>query len=122
MATEYGRRLRDIPGLCLPVTRPWAESVHWMYAVRLADDFPLSRFALRAALADRGVETREFFPSCAGQPMVRSLVGVQGPFPISERIAEQGFYLPSGLALTVDQLEHVCAALHDAVRNEPSCA
>jgi dTDP-4-amino-4,6-dideoxygalactose transaminase len=54
--------------------------------------------------------------------MVRNLVGVQGPFPVSERIAERGLYLPSGLALTGDQLEHVCAAMHDAVRDGPPCA
>ena len=32
-------------------------------------------------------------------------------YPVSERLARQGLYLPSGLALTEDQLDEVCAVV-----------
>jgi perosamine synthetase len=34
-------------------------------------------------------------------------------YPNAERIARRGFYLPSGLALTDNQMERVAAAVHE---------
>ena len=112
MAAAYGARLSGIRGLHLPVTRPWALNVHWMYAVRVDDRFALSRDQFRAALLALGIETRDFFQSCASQPMVRARLGDQPQCPVSERIAAAGLYLPSGLALTPAQLDQVCDAIH----------
>lgn len=108
IASEYGKRLGKINGIRLPVTKQWAGNVYWMYAISLEDTFPLSRAEFCAALNERGVETRNFFLSSASQPMVRDRIGVQGPFPVSEKIAARGFYLPSGLGLTERQIDYVC--------------
>ena len=116
MAARYAEELGEVAGLLLPVTRPWAGNVHWMYAVRLAEGFALSRDELCARLARRGVATRAFFRSSASQPLVRRRVGTQGPFPVSERLAERGFYLPSGLALTDAQIAQVGAAVREVAR------
>ncbi len=119
MAAAYDRRLAGIPGLRLPICRPWAGHAHWMYTVLLDDgcvEVPLpSRATVRERLLARGVDTRDFFESSAGQPALRERAGIQGPFPRSERIARQGFYLPSGLAITGEQIDHVCDALIDAL-------
>lgn len=115
IASEYQKRLSNIGGLRLPSSKSWAGNVYWMYAVLVEDSFPLSRSALCTAMKARGVETRNFFLSSASQPMVRTLIGVQGPFPVSENLAARGFYLPSGLALTLDQLEYVCETIHEII-------
>lgn len=117
MADAYARQLQGIPGLRLPVTKTWAENVHWMYAVLLEDRFPLSRDAFRAALRERDIDTRDFFSSSAQQPVIRRLVRPQGPFPVSERIAARGLYLPSGLAVTSEQIQYVCDAIRTIVRS-----
>ena len=62
------------------------------------------------------METRDFFLSSASQSMVQDRAGIQGPFPVSEKIAARGFHLPSGLALTQDQIEYVCHVVRDVVR------
>jgi perosamine synthetase len=116
MASEYGKRLGKINGIRLPVTRQWAGNVFWMYAISLEDSFSLSRAELCAALSERGVETRNFFQSSASQPMVRDRIGVQGPFPVSAKVSERGFYLPSGLGLTERQIDHVCDAFQEVAR------
>jgi perosamine synthetase len=36
-------------------------------------------------------------------------------YPVAERIARQGLYLPSGLALTQEQLEQVCDGMHEVL-------
>ena len=35
--------------------------------------------------------------------------------PVAERLARRGFYLPSGLALTWEQAQHVAAAVRHLV-------
>ncbi len=112
MASQYRKKLGDIPGLRLPVTRENRTNVYWMYGVLVEDDFPLSRDELRAALKERGIDTRDFFYSSASQPLFKDLPSVRGSFPVSVWLSERGFYLPSGLALTQEQIDYVC----DAVR------
>ncbi len=113
MAERYAKGLAGIPGLRLPITRDWAHNVYWMYTVLLQDAFPMTREEFRKKLADKGIDTRDFFHSSARQPAVRTRVGVQGPFTVSERIAERGMYLPSGLALTDEQIEYVCEMVRE---------
>ena len=112
MAERYTKGLQNIPGLRLPVTRTWAKNVHWMYAVLVEDAFGMTRDAFRAELKKCGIDTRDFFTSCAAQPAIRALGPTQGPFPVTEDIAERGLYLPSGLALTEEQIAAVIAAIH----------
>src|SRR5206468_7385528 len=56
-AARYTGRLSRIPGLTLPVERPWARNVYWMYGVVVEDEFGISRDVLRNRLARRGLET-----------------------------------------------------------------
>jgi perosamine synthetase len=37
-------------------------------------------------------------------------------YPVAERIARQGLYLPSGLGLTESDVERVCHAVREALR------
>src|SRR3989339_21881 len=113
MAERYAEGLKDIPGLRLPVTREWAKNVYWMYAVLVEDSFGMRRDAFRSARKKRGIGTLDFFTTCAAQPGMRALGIEQGPFPVTEDIAERGLYLPSGLALTEEQIAAVISAIHD---------
>ncbi|MEI8230759.1 MAG: DegT/DnrJ/EryC1/StrS family aminotransferase [Candidatus Peregrinibacteria bacterium] len=113
MADAYATGLRNIKGLRLPVTKPWAKNVYWMEAILVEDDFGMSRDQLRKELLARGIDTRDFFTSSAAQPAIRDLRPPQGPFPVTEDIAKRGFYLPSGLALTEEQIEYVCECMKE---------
>jgi len=112
MGHRYTERLNGIARLQLPVEQAWARAVYWMYAVVLdeAAGFDALEFARR--LKNEGVETRPFFLGMHEQPALldRGLFGGER-YPVTERIARQGLYLPSGLALTDDQIDQVCAAV-----------
>jgi hypothetical protein len=54
-AARYTRALSTIPGLTLPVERPWARNVYWMYGVVVEAEFGISRDELRRRLARRGI-------------------------------------------------------------------
>src|SRR5437773_2217198 len=60
--------------------------------------------------------TRPFFWECMNSQFFhRRGLFLEKRYPITERIARQGLYLPSGLALTAEQLDEVCAAVHEAL-------
>jgi perosamine synthetase len=67
-------------------------------------------------LASRGVETRPFFLGMHEQPALheRGLFAGES-YPVAERIARQGLYLPSGLGLDESQIERVCQAVGEAL-------
>ncbi len=112
MGQEYTRRLRDITNLELPVEEQWARSVYWMYGAVLCEEVDMDASELGRRLRDHGVETRPFFLGMHEQPAfhLRGLF-LGERYPVAERLARRGLYLPSGSALTEDQLEHVCEAV-----------
>lgn len=112
MGTEYTRRLQGVPGLELPVEEPWARSVYWMYGVVVSEETGMDAPEFSRRLAERGVETRPFFLGMHEQPVFQRRGLFQGEsYPVAERIARQGLYLPSGLALTDEQLAYVAEAV-----------
>jgi perosamine synthetase len=116
MGQEYTRRLKDIRGLKLPVEEPWARNVYWMYGVVLAEETGLdaARFAQR--LRDCGVDTRPFFLGMHEQPVFHQRgLFCKERYPVAERLARQGLYLPSGVALTESQLQQVCSAVRQVL-------
>jgi perosamine synthetase len=99
MAKLYEAGLKDIPGLTLPTTRDWATHVYWMYAILIDESkFGCNEFA-RYCQRDRYCD---FFYA----PVASSPIKAWGGLPVT--IARDGCYLPSGLAITDDQIGTVC--------------
>ncbi|MBI3619162.1 DegT/DnrJ/EryC1/StrS family aminotransferase [Candidatus Peregrinibacteria bacterium] len=111
MAEAYAKGLSGVRGLRLPITKSYAENVHWMYAVVVENDCALSRDELCKRLAEHGIDTRPFFFSAPSMPFLSGFAQGES-FPVAEDLSQRGFYLPSGLALTSDQLDAVCSAAH----------
>jgi perosamine synthetase len=114
MGRYYHAALGDLPGLQLPLpTTVHAENVYWVYGLVLDDDFPFDAAAAMQRFASRQIGTRPFFWPIHEQPVFRREGRFAGlALPVSERIARRGFYLPSGLGLTRDQMERVAEAAH----------
>jgi perosamine synthetase len=116
MGQQYTERLREVPGLQLPVQEPWARHVYWMYGVVVDERTGMDGAALARRLAERGVQTRPFFLGMHEQPVFHGMGLFRGEhYPVAERIARQGLYLPSGMTLTEPQLEQVCEAVRQVL-------
>jgi perosamine synthetase len=116
MGQEYNRRLAGLRGLQLPVEEPWARNVYWMYGVVLSEETGMDATIFAQRLKQHGIETRPFFLGLHEQPVFHQRgLFVQERFPVTERIARQGLYFPSGLALTAEQLDEVCVAVHEVL-------
>src|SRR5439155_10175409 len=68
MASRYKERLESLSCVQLPVERPWARSVYWMYGIVLSDTVAIDASELGRRLRERGVETRPFFLGMHEQP------------------------------------------------------
>ena len=71
--------------------------------------------AIAAPMLEINIDTDIIIPSREMKRVSKQGLG-EGLFagehyPVAERLARQGLYLPSGLALTGAQLEQVCAAV-----------
>ena len=113
---EYVRRLGGLGRLQVACERSWARSVYWMNGIVLAEGSGLDAAALAERLLRRGIETRPFFVGMHEQPalLARGLFAGER-YPVTERLARRGLYLPSGLALRAEQLEEVCAAVREEI-------
>jgi perosamine synthetase len=114
MGKEYTRRLKGIKGLQLPVEESWARNVYWMYGVVISEETGMDACQFAQKLKERGVETRPFFLGMHKQPIFHKRgLFLNEHHPVAERLARQGLYFPSGLALTEEQLAQVCDAVHE---------
>ena len=116
MGQEYSRRLAGLERLRLPVEESWAQNVYWMYGIVLSEQTGMDATVFARRLKDRGVETRPFFLGLHEQPVFhRKELFLRERYPVAERIARQGLYLPSGLALTEEQISRVCDAVREVL-------
>ena len=117
MANAYRERLSDLP-IDLPVERNWAKNVYWMYGIVLHDEISFDAVEFARRLRARGVDTRPLFLGMHEQPVLhdRNLFRNE-PYPVTERLARRGLYLPSGLTLTMAQIDEISNVVHDILKN-----
>jgi len=114
MGARYTQLLGDIPAVQLPVPRTeYAENIYWVYGLLLKDDIPFDAEEAMRKLKTLGVGTRPFFWPMHEQPVLRKMGLFYGDtYPVAERLARRGFYIPSGLGLNDGHIERVSDALH----------
>jgi perosamine synthetase len=118
-ANKYTELLKDIPGLELPIEKNRAKNIYWMYGIVLAEKTGYKAWSFAKRLEKQGIQTRPFFYPLHLQPALKkSLKDKKEKFPISERIANQGLYLPSGLALKDWQIKKVCQVIKKTLRQK----
>jgi perosamine synthetase len=118
MGARYSELLRNVPGLQLPVARTdSAENIYWVYALVLEDSVPFDAKEAMSRLARKGVGTRPFFWPMHEQPILRKMGWFANErYPVAERIARRGFYIPSGMALTDEQMQRTAAAVREMLQ------
>jgi len=106
---RYRKLLAGARGLELPPgDQAYAENIYWVFGLILADDVPFDAEEAMRRLAGVEVGTRPFFWPMHEQPVFKKMGLFLGEsYPVSERFARRGFYIPSGLALQDAQIDEV---------------
>lgn len=93
-AAALNEALAGIPGLVTPPELPGRRHVYHQYAVRLTEDFPLSREEFAQALKAEGVESDIHYPApITRQPFFTGL-GEWPSMPVAEQAAAEVLSLP----------------------------
>jgi perosamine synthetase len=116
MGKAYTDRLSRLDGLELQVDQAWSRGVYWMFGLLVRETTGLDAAEMARRLAQRGIETRPFFLGMHEQPVLRERGLFSGEaYPVTERLARQGLYLPSGLGLDVARIDCICEAVAEAL-------
>lgn len=118
LGKRYTALLEDTAGVQLPLsTTDYSDNIYWVFAVVLDDNISFDAKEAMAMLAKLGVGTRPFFWPMHQQPVFRKMGLFDGEkYPVAERIARRGFYIPSGMALTNEQLERSANCLREILQ------
>ena len=111
----YDEHLAGVDRIRRPVDRTnYADNIYWVYGVVLNDDVPFDAKEAMKRLAAKSIGTRPFFWCMHEQPVLRRMgFMLNESHPNAEYIARRGFYLPSGLALTEDEIARSAQALKE---------
>jgi perosamine synthetase len=106
----YNKLLQNTEGVQLPLAQTdYAENIYWVYGLILEDSIPFDALQAMDKLGKLGIGTRPFFYPMHLQPLFKKKrLFSKEHYPNAERFAERGFYLPSGLALSDDDV-HIAA-------------
>lgn len=111
---RYSRQLGKIKGITLPPTKPWAETIYWIYSLLInEDETGISRDDLATKLTANGIENRPFFYPMHEMPPYFQ----EGDFAVSKRLSKQGMSLPSGNEISDEAIDHVCSAIEMTITN-----
>lgn len=95
-----------------PVSTAYAESIYWVFGLILKENTGMNATEMMKELGAEGIGTRPFFYPMHLQPVYRKEGWyLDEQYPVAERMAEFGFYIPSGLALTEEEIHTVANTL-----------
>jgi dTDP-4-amino-4,6-dideoxygalactose transaminase len=115
VAEWYEARLREIPGVEIPIVEPYTTRMSWfVYVIRF--DPKIDRDALASRLGEKGVPARPYFLPIHLQPyMVERFGWREGDFPVTEDLGRRGLAIPFSGVMTEEQVEYVCASLREVL-------
>ena len=105
----YNKSLSKIKFFDTPLEKlKYAKNIYWVYGLVLKKNSPINLKNLIKKLKKSGVETRNFFWPLHQQPILKKMGFFKNAkLPVSEYLARNGLYLPSGLSLTLSQQKFV---------------
>lgn len=117
MGARYTERLADLTGVQLPeASTAHAKNTYWVYGLVLDASRAHRASDIMRQLGKKGIGTRPFFFPLHQQPVLREMgLCMNDRHPVSEHLYQHGFYIPSGLGLTDDQMDRVCDALWEVL-------
>lgn len=113
MGRLYTELLADVSGLQLPITKTeYADNIYWVYGIMIKDDVNFDAKTAMEKLRAEKIGSRPYFWCMHEQPVFKKMgLFAEESCPIAEKMARRGFYIPSGLALTNEQIETVVKTL-----------
>jgi perosamine synthetase len=113
MGAMYTKLLNGLSRIQLPMARTeYANNVYWVYGLVLNESIGFDAEEAMKRLAQNGIGCRPFFYPMHQQPVLRKMGLFKGEsYPQAERLYQRGLYIPSGMALSDEQIYRVTEAI-----------
>ncbi len=113
IGNRYLNNLKDLSNIQLPLQKTdYANNIYWVFGIVLQGNKFNNATEIIELLSTKNIGTRPFFWPMHEQPVFHKMGLFQNEsHPIAEDIAWNGFYIPSGLAITNDQIDIVSETL-----------
>lgn len=110
---RYNELLSSCQNIQLPLKQTdYAENIYWVYGVVIKKNLSFDALIAMEKLKNLEIATRPFFYPMHLQPVFTSKGMFKNEkYEVAENLGERGFYLPSGLSLTNEQIEIVSNAV-----------
>lgn len=120
MGAFYTKFLKDVEGIQIPVEKTaYADNIYWVFGIVLKGDIPMDADSAMKKLGEKGIGTRPFFWPMHEQPVfMKAGLFKDEKYPVAEQIARKGFYIPSGLGLSVKEMERVAGEVKGIVSEQ----
>lgn len=118
MGARYTKLLTGLAGLQLPLARTdYADNIYWVYGLVIDEELGFDAEEAMRRLMAKKIGCRPFFYPMHQQPVLLHMGLFEGEsYPVAERLYRQGFYIPSGMALTEQQIEKVAETVIEELR------
>lgn len=91
---------------------------YWVYGIVLNPKYKITAAKIIKKLKLRGIATRPFFFPLHKQPLLKKYkFKIKDTFPNAEKISKYGFYLPSGVGLTIKELRKVIKIFKEIIND-----
>jgi len=117
IGSAYNELLKDNPNFIIPIEQTdYSKNIYWVYGLVLKNSVPFDAEGAMKILAEKNIGTRPFFYPMHLQPVFKKAGFFKNEsYPEAEKISTNGFYIPSGLALTDNQIEYTAKVLQQLV-------
>ena len=87
----------------------YSDNIYWVFGILLKKKYQIKRDTIVKKLLKQNIQTRNFFYPMHKQEILikRKLIEKNLKFPVSEFLSSNGFYLPSGLGITNQEIDLV---------------
>ena len=118
MGKKYTQGLRVLNEVQLPLEKTdYAENIYWVFGLVLDDSIGFGAEEAMKMLGEKGIGCRPFFCPMNQQPILCEMGFFKNEsYPVAERLYKQGFYVPSGMALTSEHINHVTKKLIEVLK------
>lgn len=105
----YQKALINCKGFTLPLNKTaYSNNIYWVFG--LVSESEELKTEIIEKLTKNKIGTRPFFWCMHEQPVFKNMgLFKDEKYPIAEKLARNGFYLPSGLGLSLEEVEIICS-------------
>lgn len=112
---QYQTALSELKGVQLPMAQTdYADNIYWVFGLVAESEHLCNQMVTH--LNQKQIGTRPFFWCMHEQPVFKKMGLFKDEcYPVAEKMARNGFYLPSGLGLTNNDIEVVIFEVNKCV-------